>query len=373
MESKDVDTMKMALELAEKGRGWTSPNPMVGAVVVKEGRVVGRGFHRAAGLPHAEVEAIEDAGSAAAGATIYVTLEPCNHVGRTPPCTEKILAAGIRRVVVAMEDPNPNVKGGGGDHLRRRGVAVDVGVCRKEAMRQNEAFVKYITTRRPFTAVKCAATLDGRLATRTGDSKWITGNSARAHVHRLRHAMDGILVGIGTVAADDPSLTARPGPDFGPAKDPVRFICDTRLSISPSAKVLHLDSASETFIICGYSAPERRRKALEKVGVRVLEAPAGGRGIALDPLMDRLGAMGITSLLIEGGGRIVASALKEGIVDRVYLFYGPKILCGDDGVAMCRGPGPERLADAISIRNLQLHRFDDDVLIEGDVQKNKFE
>jgi diaminohydroxyphosphoribosylaminopyrimidine deaminase/5-amino-6-(5-phosphoribosylamino)uracil reductase len=367
MKTNDGEFMKLALELAERGRGWTSPNPMVGALVVKEGQIVGRGFHRAAGMPHAEVEAIEDAGAAAGGATLYVTLEPCNHHGRTPPCTEKILAAGIRRVVAAMEDPNPNVAGGGADRLKTAGVEVAVGLCRDEALRQNEAFVKYVLRRRPFTAVKCAATLDGRLATRTGDSKWITGERSRAFVHRLRHGMDAILVGIGTVAADDPSLTARPGSDFGPARDPIRLVLDSRLSISPSARVLHLDSPSETYIICGVSAPENRRKAIEKAGARILEMPAAGGKIALDPLMEALGAMGITSLLIEGGGRVLGSAFREGIVDRVYFFYGPKIYGGDDGVPVCSGEGPARLNDAVAIRNVRVHRFDDDVMIEGDV------
>ena len=363
----------MALELAEKGRGWTSPNPMVGAVVVKAGRSVGAGFHRAAGKPHAEVEAIDNAGPEAKDATLYVTLEPCNHHGKTPPCTERILAAGIRRVVVAMEDPNPHVAGGGCARLSAEGVAVETGVCRDEAQRLNEAFVKHVVTGRPFTVVKSAATLDGRLATRTGDSKWITGNKARGFVHRLRHNLDAILVGIGTIAADDPSLTARPGNAFGPARDPVRFILDTRLSISGSARVLHLDSQSETYIICGHSAPESRRRALEKEGVRVIPMPLGGQGIALSPLMDRIGQMGMASLLIEGGGRVTGSAFREGIVDRVYLFYGPKIYGGEDGVAMCRGKGPEKLADAVAIRNIRVHRFDDDVMIEGDVQKSEFE
>jgi len=359
--------MKLALELAERGRGWTSPNPMVGAVVVKDGQIVGRGFHRAAGKPHAEVEAIEDAGLAAEGATLYVTLEPCNHYGKTPPCTEKILSAGIRRVVAAMADPNPGVAGGGADRLKTAGVQVEIGLCRDEARRQNEAFIKYVLRRRPFTAVKCAATLDGRLATRTGDSKWITGEKSRAFVHRLRHAVDAILVGIGTVKADDPSLTARPGADFGPSRDPVRLILDSRLSISASAKVLHLDSPSETYIVCRVSAPGDRRKALENTGAHILEMPDVDGRIALNPLMETLGAMGITSLLIEGGGRVVGSAFREGIVDRVYFFYGPTVYGGDDGVAVCRGTGPARLKDAVSIRHIRVHRFDDDVMIEGDV------
>lgn len=371
MQTADIEYMKMALALAEKGRGWTSPNPMVGAVVVREHTVVGQGFHEAAGRPHAEVNAIEDAGARAQGATLYVTLEPCNHFGRTPPCTEKILAAGISRVVVAMADPNPSVAGGGNDRLIRAGVRVETGICREGALRQNEAFVKHVTCGRPFTTAKCAATLDGRIATRTGESKWITGEASRNYVHRLRHAADGIMVGIGTVTADDPSLTARLA--GSPAKDPQRFILDTRLSISSSAKVLSLDSIAETHIICGALAPRDRRRKLEAAGARILEAAESDQGIALDPLMEILGKMGIQNLIIEGGGRVLGSAFREGIIDRVCFFYGPKILAGEDGKPICGGRGPERLADAVSIRNIRIHRFEDDVMIEGDVDKNKFE
>ena len=201
----DAAFMTMALELAELGAGFTSPNPMVGAVVVKNGRVVGRGYHRAAGMPHAEVEAIDDAGEEARDGTIYVTLEPCNHTGRTPPCTEKIIAAGIRRVVAAMPDPNPDVTGGGNAYLASRGIKVSCGIREEAALRLNESFVKYVRTRLPFVILKCAATLDGRLATGSGDSKWITGPKSRQFVHRVRHEVDAIMVGTGTVKADDPS------------------------------------------------------------------------------------------------------------------------------------------------------------------------
>jgi diaminohydroxyphosphoribosylaminopyrimidine deaminase/5-amino-6-(5-phosphoribosylamino)uracil reductase len=224
----DESYMKLALELAEKGYGWTAPNPMVGAVVVKDGQVVGRGYHQRVGGPHAEVNAIDDAGSRAGGATIYVTLEPCNHFGRTPPCTRKILDAGIRRVVVAMADPNPAVTGGGIATLRDRGVAVTTGVCEKEARTLNEGFITWVTTGRPFVIVKCATTLDGRIATRTGDSRWVTGPASRQFVHRIRHGVDGIMVGVETVKKDDPSLTTRLDGNTG--SDPTRIILDTHLS-----------------------------------------------------------------------------------------------------------------------------------------------
>ena len=261
--------------------------------------------------------------------------------------------------------------GGGNDRLARKGVRVDIGICREEALRQNEAFVKHVTWGRPFTVVKCAATLDGRIATRTGDSKWITGEASRNYVHQLRHAADGIMVGIGTVTADDPSLTARPADS--PAKDPERFILDTSLSISTSARVLRLDSIAGTHIICGASAPAAQRRKLEAAGANILVAPESEHGIALDPLMDTLGKMGIQRLIIEGGGRVIGSAFREGVVDQVCFFFGPKILGGDDGKPICAGKGPARLADAVSICNIRVHRFEDDVMVEGDVDKNKLE
>ncbi len=232
----DQDYMKLALDLAEKGRGWTSPNPMVGAVVVKDGRIVGRGYHQQPGGPHAEVNAIDDAGDRARGATLYVTLEPCNHFGRTPPCTRKILDAGIRRVVVAMTDPNPGVQGGGNPYLQDQGIQVTTGICEKEARTLNENFITWVTTGKPFVIVKCAATLDGRIATRTGDSRWVTGPASRQFVHRIRHGVDAILVGVETVKKDDPSLTTRLDGETG--SDPTRIVLDTHLSIPLTAKML---------------------------------------------------------------------------------------------------------------------------------------
>lgn len=362
----DTQFMKMALELALKGQGFTSPNPMVGAVVVKEGRVVGRGYHQALGEAHAEVNAIDDAGPAAESATLYVTLEPCNHSGRTPPCTQKIVNAGIGRVVVAMKDPNPDVRGGGVEFLRSRGIDVDVGTCEREARRLNEAFVKYVETKRPFAILKCAATLDGRIATRTGDSKWVTGEASRAHVHRIRHAADAIMVGVGTVIKDDPSLTARiPGDDGKRPVDPTRVILDTRLRIPESAKLLRLESDSDTIVVTGPSAPDDKKARIERKGVRVMQADVKDDRIDLDRLMDRLGALGLTSLLIEGGGRVIAAALKAGIVDKIIFFYAPRILGGDDGVPICRGPGPALMNESIPVDDLEVRRFGDDVMIEG--------
>lgn len=359
----DHNYMKLALDLAEKGRGWTSPNPMVGAVLVKDGRVVGRGYHQRAGGPHAEVNAIDHAGEQARGTTLYVTLEPCNHFGRTPPCTHKILDAGIRRVVVAMDDPNPGVQGGGNRHLQDRGIEVTTGICEKEARTLNEAFITWVTTGRPFVVVKCAATLDGRIATRTGDSRWVTGPGSRQFVHRIRHAADGIMVGVNTVKKDDPSLTTRLDGTAG--SDPTRIILDTHLSIPLTSKLLHQTSPAPTWLVCGKNAPADRRTALEDAGARVVTAPLKEDRIDLSALMQRLGHMGITSLLIEGGGTVIGSAFAADIVNKIYFFYAPKILGGDDGIPICRGVGPERMQQSIAVHDLSVLRFDTDVMLQG--------
>ena len=359
----DYKYMKQALELAEKGRGWTSPNPMVGAVVVKDGQIVGRGYHQRVGGLHAEVNAIDDAGEWARGATIYVTLEPCNHFGRTPPCTRKIIDAGIRRVVVAMTDPNPGVQGGGSQYLQDQGIEVATGICEKEARVLNEGFITWVTTGRPFVIVKCAATLDGRIATRTGDSRWVTGPASREFVHRIRHGVDGIVVGVETVKKDDPSLTTRLDGETG--SDPTRIILDTHLSIPLTAKMLNPVSNTRTWVVCGADAPADRRTALENTGVRVISAALESGRIDLSALMKQLGAMEITSLLIEGGGTVIGSAFAAEIVDKICFFYAPKILGGDDGVPICRGAGPENMKQSIAIHDLSVFRFDADVMIQG--------
>lgn len=362
----DDKYMRLALTLAEQGRGFTSPNPMVGAVVVRDGKVVGQGWHRRAGGPHAEVHALDDAGEKARGAVLYVTLEPCNHTGRTPPCTGKILASGVSRVVVAMADPNPHVTGGGNAALKAHGIEVVCGVLADQARRQNEVFVKNITTGRPFVVAKCAATLDGRIATRTGDAHWVTGPAARAMVHRLRHELDAIMVGIGTVMADDPQLTTRLPDAAGIlGKDPVRLILDTHLRISPTARVLRLDSTAETLIICGDLVPSERQRDITRTGVVVLPVATTDGRIDLTALMGRLADRGITGLLIEGGARVLASALTSGIVDKALFFYAPKILGGDDGVPICAGSGPERMADCLRLHEVTHHRVGEDILVEG--------
>ena len=354
--------MKMALELAEQGRGWISPNPMVGAVIVKNKIIVGRGFHQAAGGPHAEIHALNDAGERAKGATLYVTLEPCNHRGRTPPCTQAILQRGIKRVVAGMKDPNPGVTGGGLDFLKRQGLDVSVGVCEKACRRLNEVFVKFVTTSLPFVLLKCAATLDGRIATRIGDSKWITNPFSRQFVHELRHEVDAIMVGIGTVLEDDPRLTTRLEGRKG--SDPIRIVLDTHLSMPPNARLLHLTSDSDTLIVTGPSASPEKKRMLERPGVRFLTLDDGRGQIDLNSLAAELGRMGVTSLLIEGGSRVNGSALRAGIVDKVYIFYAPKIY-GGDGVPVCAGPGAELMEQSMKLKDISVRRFEDDVMIEG--------
>lgn len=367
--NRDRFYMQLALETAPKGAGTASPNPMVGAVVVKDGRVVGRGYHKRAGAPHAEIEALREAGELARGADLYVTLEPCNHTGKTPPCTEAILAAGIRRVISAMPDPNPNVTGGGHRYLAERGLEVVTGVCEKEARHLNEAFITYAGTGKPLVVLKVAATLDGRIATRTGDSKWVSGEASRQFVHRLRHRMDAILVGVGTVRADDPSLTTRLNDETG--VDPLRIIVDTHLSIPSSARVLHLPSPARTLIVTGHDVPEDRRDRIEGAGADILEADTDDRGIDLKRLVARLGSLGITSLLIEGGSRVAASAVAAGIVDKLYLFLAPKLLGGDKGIPIFGGQdGPESMQDSLPVSNIRIRRFGEDVLVEGDLRKD---
>lgn len=364
---RDHHFMQQALELAAAGSGKVSPNPMVGAVLVKNDQVVGRGYHQALGRAHAEVEAIADAGPLAAGATLYVTLEPCNHTGRTPPCTQAILAARIARVVVAATDPNPDVQGGGIEFLKKSGLTVDAGIMAAEANRLNEAFVKHVQTKCPFVIAKWAATLDGRIATANGDARWVTGSQAREYVHRLRDRLDAIMVGVGTVQQDDPRLNTRLADGSG--RDPVRVILDTRLTTLPTARLFQLDSPAQTLIICTPDAPARARRTLEEKGATVMTVPALDGHVDLRAAMQKLGAQNITSVLLEGGSRVHAAAWKAGVVDKVMAFYAPKLTGGDDGYPIFRGPGVERMNDCAQLENLQVRCLGEDVLIEGDLRQ----
>ncbi len=358
----DNQYMQMALALAEKGAGYVSPNPMVGAVVINDGTVVGRGYHQTLGGPHAEVNAIDEAGERARGGTLYVTLEPCHHHGRTPPCTRKILDAGIRRVVVAMEDPNPHVTGGGSAFLQSRGVDVTSGILENQARRLNESFIKYVLTGRPFVTLKMAATLDGRIATHTGDARWVTGTAARALVHRLRHAMDAILVGVGTVLADDPSLTARLEAERG--VDPTRIVLDSRLRMPATAKMLNQSSTADTWVVCGPEAPLRNKESLRARGATLLEVPIKSDGIDFQCLMGTLGDKGITSVLIEGGAHVAASAIRDDVVDKALFFYAPNIL-GGEGIPMFAGRGPDLMSESVPLSDVEVSRVGRDILVSG--------
>jgi len=354
--------MKTALELAARARGRTSPNPMVGACVVKDGQIVGCGFHRRAGAPHAEVHALQDAGEQAKGATLYVNLEPCCHHGRTGPCTEAVIKAGIARVVVAMADPNPLVAGKGIRTLQEAGIDVTMGVLEEEARELNEVFIKYITTGLPFVVAKAAVSLDGKIATRTGRSKWITGEAARAYGHRLRDWYDAIMVGIGTVLADDPSLTTRlPG---GGGRDPVRVIVDSKARTPLKARVLTQSSGAPTLIATTAVASPDRVELLRQAGAKVLVAGAGPR-VDLAALLKILVQEGITSVLIEGGAAIHGSALAERIVDKAVWFIAPKIIGGREAPGAVGGEGVNDPAEAAELEQLKISRLGPDLCVEG--------
>jgi diaminohydroxyphosphoribosylaminopyrimidine deaminase/5-amino-6-(5-phosphoribosylamino)uracil reductase len=366
----DEQFMQEALALAAQARGRTSPNPMVGSIVVKDGRVVGRGYHAKAGAPHGEVVALEAAGVQAKGATLYSTLEPCCHYGggkRTPPCTKAIIAAEIQRVVAAMRDPNPLVSGQGLDELRQAGIEVKLSVLEDEAAALNEVFIKYITTKRPFVLLKVAASLDGKIATVTGESRWITNERSRLLVHQLRDQVDAVMVGINTVLRDDPLLTTRlPG---GGGRDPMRIVVDTHLRTPCEARLLAASTTACTLIATSPAAPREKRLQLEAAGAKVLVVEGDGPGISLGPLMDQLGTMQVTSVLLEGGGELHGSALRAGIVDKVLYFLAPKLIGGRSAPAAIGGEGFARLEEAVTLERMHVTQLDDDLLIEGYVRR----
>jgi diaminohydroxyphosphoribosylaminopyrimidine deaminase/5-amino-6-(5-phosphoribosylamino)uracil reductase len=363
MNDLDEKFMREALRQARKGMGQTSPNPTVGAVIVRNGKVLSTGYHREAGLPHAEVEALNKLGAKATGDTLYVTLEPCNHYGRTPPCTEAIVSSGIKRVVVGMKDPNPGVSGGGCEFLRDNGIQVKAGVLETECRQINEAFLKFVTSRRPFVIVKSALTLDGWTATATGHSQWITNDKSRQFVHRLRDQVDGVMVGVRTVLADDPLLTVRLR--RGRGRNPLRIVVDTHLRTPVNARILHQDSSSNTLIAVSADVPAEERRRFQREGVSILTCPTRGEMIDLGALMDILGTMSVTSLLVEGGASIIGSMLRERLIDKFFIFNSIKILGGDDGIPMAAGPGPKRIDQCLALKDIQTRRFGNDIMIVG--------
>lgn len=369
METAEADRiwMQRALALAARARGRTSPNPMVGAVLVKDNQLVGEGFHAYAGSDHAEVVALREAGEAGRGATLYVSLEPCCHFGRTPPCVEQIVQAGVRRVVAACEDPNPAVSGKGIAALRAAGLSVQVGLLADEAARLNEAFFTHVRTGRPFVTLKVAASLDGKIATRTGESRWITGETARRRVHQLRNEVDAVLVGIGTVLRDDPLLTTRLG--IAEQRDPIRVIVDNLARLPLRANVVNRASTAPTILAVSQMAPRTKLEALEREGVQVIVVEDSPRRVSLERLMEALGKRGILSVMIEGGAEINASALREGIVDKVLFFVAPILIGGKSTPTAVGGEGIETLGQALRLRDVRVERFDDDILVEGYLQR----
>lgn len=355
----DERWMKRALRLAEKGRGRTSPNPMVGAVLVKEGRGVGEGFHAKAGEPHAEIVALRKAGDEAEGATLYLNLEPCSHYGKTPPCAPALIEAGVKRIVVGMEDPNPLVKGRGLEMLRIAGLDVEVGILEEDCQKLNEAFCKYIRTREPFVILKIAATLDGKIATQHGESKWITGEKSRRLVQHLRNEADGLLVGIGTIFKDDPLLTAR----IRGGKNPYRIVLDSKLRISENARVLD-QSPEKTILATTELAPKEKIENLEKRGARVLVLDSMQERVNLKSLLLKLGEMGMMSLLVEGGNEVNGSFLNDGLIDKIFFFLSPKLL-GGQALGIFGGRGKEKLEEAVSFHRLKIKKVGEDLLLEG--------
>jgi diaminohydroxyphosphoribosylaminopyrimidine deaminase / 5-amino-6-(5-phosphoribosylamino)uracil reductase len=351
------------LALAAQGVGTTSPNPPVGAVVVRSGKVIGAGFHRSAGLPHAEVLALCQAGARAQGATLYVSLEPCCHLDkRTAPCVPAILKTGIARVVVATPDPNPKVRGRGIQALRRAGVKVKMGIGRAQAEALIEPYRMRVTTGRPFVTLKIAATLDGKIATARRESRWITGLAARRAVRKLREASDGILVGIGTVLADDPSLTARK--DSGPATNPLRIILDPKLRIPLEAKVL-TDGKAHTLVLTTRTSLKKKRALLEDSGAEVLVLTDNRGRFPWKTILSELGRRGVNALLIEGGAEVSASVLRSGAVDRLMYFIAPKLLGGNDAVGAVGGSSPARLLDALLLQDVTVSQIGVDLLVTG--------
>lgn len=368
MKKRQEDFMGIALTLAKRGIGKASPNPAVGAVIVKNGKIIGSGYHKKAGLAHAESNALKQAGINAKGAEMYVTLEPCNHFGKTPPCTDAVIKAGIKKVFIGMKDPNPLVAGKGIKQLRDTGIDVEAGILESECKEINETYIKYITAKTPFVTLKLAATLDGKIATAAGESKWITGKEASKFVHKMRAEADAVMVGIGTVLKDNPELTTR----LVRGKNPVRIVVDSKLSIPLNAKVLNPGEGGIIIVTVrnqGSGVRSQKIKQLKARGAEVLALPSKNGMVDLKALMKELGKREITSLIVEGGSILAASAIKQGIVDKIAIFYAPKFL-GKEGLPMIGGLGIKKLKDAIYLNRLECKKLGEDILVQGYVYRH---
>ncbi|MGE7763945.1 bifunctional diaminohydroxyphosphoribosylaminopyrimidine deaminase/5-amino-6-(5-phosphoribosylamino)uracil reductase RibD [Peribacillus sp. NPDC096540] len=358
--NNDQYYMKLALDLASSAKGKTNPNPVVGAVLVKDGVIAGTGIHRKAGEPHAEVHAFKMAGDYAKDATLYVTLEPCSHYGKTPPCANLVKESGVRRVVVATQDPNPEVAGRGISILRNAGIEVEVGVLEKEAQRLNERFIHNMITNRPFVLSKYAMTLDGKLATHTGHSKWITGEESRHSVHLLRDEVDAILIGIGTVLADNPSLTTRL-PEGG-GKNPIRIILDSELRVPLDANVVQVSEA-KTVIVTQENASVDKIAALSEKGIEFIIVPKTDAGLDLRILMEELYKKGITDVLLEGGSEVNASFLRAGLIDKYLIYVAPKLLGGRNSLTPFSGIDVDTMDEAMDVSISSVDMSGEDICI----------
>lgn len=356
-----VRFMRLAIKLAKKGLGRTSPNPAVGSVVVKNRKIIGQGYHEKAGLPHAEVTALLDAGKKAKGSTLYVTLEPCAHFGRTPPCVTAIIKAGVKKVVVGSIDPNPKVRGKGIRLLQDSGIEVVKDVLRDECLSLNEAYVKYVTKKTPFVVLKLATTLDGKIATSTGDSKWITSLESRRYVHRLRSLVDCVMVGSGTVLKDDPALTIR----LIKGKNPARAVLDSGLKVPVKAKIFASHN-ERVFVFTSNKASKNKVKLLEQKGAEVIKVKHSQDGLSVKGVLNELGKRGVTSVLIEGGARLAASAFKQGAVDKAIFIMAPKII-GGDGVECVGKLGIKFIKRVIMLKGIKTMKIGEDFVIQGRV------
>ena len=366
MDAAHIAFMQRALKLARQAKGRTSPNPLVGAVIVKDGKVIGEGYHQKAGTPHAEVHALNAAGENAKGATLYTTLEPCCHWGRTPPCTEALIRAGIAHVYIGEVDPNPNVAGKGIRQLEKAGIHVYVGVCKQEAEKLNEVHTKYIQTGLPFVILKVAMSLDGKIATATGESQWITSEASRQRGHKVRDAVDAILVGRGTVERDNPALTTRLE-NNRQGQDAIRIVMDSHARIPSDARIFNADSSAGVIVAVTPEAPTENVEGLEKSGAEVITVPeTHGNRVCFKSLMGILGKRDITSVLIEGGGEINASAIAAGIVDKVMCFVAPIIIGGQNAPGPVGGEGVSSLTDVPQLQRICITQIPgSDFLIEG--------
>jgi diaminohydroxyphosphoribosylaminopyrimidine deaminase / 5-amino-6-(5-phosphoribosylamino)uracil reductase len=365
---KDEEYMRLTLSLARRGTGTTAPNPMVGALVVKGNRIVGKGYHRKAGLPHAEVVALNEAQEEARGSSLYINLEPCSHQGRTPPCVNAIIKAGVRRVVVAMLDPNPLVNGMGIDTLKKAGIDVKVGLLEDEAKRLNEAFIVYMEKKKPFVTMKAAVSLDGKIATKTCDSKWISNEESRKYVNKLRSAADGIMVGINTVILDNPLLVPRIA---RPKRLPVRIILDSKLRIPLSCDIVKTSEKYPTWVFTAEDSRSDKETRLRSMGLEVIRVPKeeGGR-VSPRYVCDELFKREIMHVILEGGGEINSGFLKEGLIDKVVLFYAPILIGGKGAYNLIGGKGVDFLKDAYKVDINAVKRFKEDIYLEGYVHRN---